>query len=59
MESFDKMVSHEGPQTAAPTPADGMDVTVHSQQEHRNHALTQHDPDHSTTMTSIPLQRRG
>jgi hypothetical protein len=33
---------------------DVMDVTVHSQQEHGNHALTRHDPDHSTTMTSIP-----
>jgi hypothetical protein len=45
--------------TAALTPADGTDVTVHSQQEHGNHALTQHDPIHSTTITSIPLQRRG
>jgi hypothetical protein len=48
-----------GPPTTAPAPADGMDVTMHSQQEHGNHALTQHDPDHSTMMTSIPLQRRG
>jgi hypothetical protein len=48
-----------GPPTAALTSTDGTDVTVHSQQEHGNHALTQHDPGHSTTMTSIPLQRRG
>jgi hypothetical protein len=31
----------------------------HSQQERKNHALTQCDPGHSTTMTSIPLQRWG
>jgi hypothetical protein len=49
----------QGPPTAPPAPADGMDVTVHSKQEHENHTLTQLDPDHSTTMTSIPLQRRG
>jgi hypothetical protein len=48
----------QGPPTTALTPADGTDVTVHSQQEHGNHALTQHDLGHSTTMTSIPLQRR-
>jgi hypothetical protein len=33
---------------------DGHDL--HSEQEHGNHALTQHDPGHSTTVTSIPLQ---
>jgi hypothetical protein len=27
-----------GPPTAAPTPADGTDVTVHSEQGHGNHA---------------------
>jgi hypothetical protein len=32
-----------GPPTAAPAPTDGTDVTVHSQQEHENHILTQHD----------------
>jgi hypothetical protein len=48
-----------GALTTAPTRADGTDVTVHSQQECRNHALTQHDPGHSTTTTSIHLQRRG
>jgi hypothetical protein len=32
------------PPTAAPTPGDGTDVTVHNQQEHGDHALTQHDP---------------
>jgi hypothetical protein len=42
-----------------PAPFDGTDMTMHSQQEHGNHALTQHDPSHFTTMTSIPLQRRG
>jgi hypothetical protein len=36
-----------------------MDMTVHSQQGHRNHALTRHDPGHSTMMTSIPPQQRG
>jgi hypothetical protein len=35
---------------------DGRD---HTKQEHGNHALTQRDPGHSTTTTSIPLQRRG
>jgi hypothetical protein len=48
-----------GPPTATLTPADGMNVTVHSQQEHENHALTQHDPGHFTMMTSITLQRWG
>jgi hypothetical protein len=47
-----------GPPTAAPAPANGTDMTVYSQQEHGNHALTQNDPSHSTTMTSIPLQQR-
>jgi hypothetical protein len=40
-------------------PADGTDVTVHSKQEHEKHALTQRDLGHSTTTTSIPLQRWG
>jgi hypothetical protein len=35
----------------------GTDMTTHSEQERGNHALTQHDPGHSTTTTSIPLQR--
>jgi hypothetical protein len=48
-----------GPPTMTPTPTDGIDVTVRSEQEHRNHALTQHDPRHSTTTTSILLQRWG
>jgi hypothetical protein len=59
MEPSGKTASHGDPQTAAPALADGTDVTVHSQQEHGNHVLTQHDPSHSTTTTSIPLQRRG
>jgi hypothetical protein len=46
----------QGPLTTTPTPADRMDVTVHSEQEHRNRALTQHDPGHSTTTMIIPLQ---
>jgi hypothetical protein len=48
-----------GALTTAPIPADGTDVTVLSEQERGNHALTQHDPSHSTTMTSIPLQQQG
>jgi hypothetical protein len=48
-----------GAPTVAPTPANGTDMTMQSQQEHGNHALTQHDPGHSTMMTSIPLQRWG
>jgi hypothetical protein len=48
-----------GPPTAAPAPTDGRDMTVHSQQEHENHALTQHEPSHSTTTASIPLQQWG
>jgi hypothetical protein len=36
-----------------------IDVTVHSQQGHRKHTLTRHDPGHSITMTSIPPQQRG
>jgi hypothetical protein len=59
VEPSGKTVSHGTPPTMAPAPADETDVTVHSQQEHGNHALTQYDPGHSTTMTSIPLQRRG
>jgi hypothetical protein len=34
-------------------------MTVHSEQKHGNCALIQHDRGHSTTMTSIPLQRWG
>jgi hypothetical protein len=45
--------------TMTPTPTDGTDVTVHSQQEHGDRALTQCDPSHSTTMIFIPLQQRG
>jgi hypothetical protein len=48
-----------GALTAAPIPADGTEMTVHSEQKHMNHALTKHDPGHSTTTTIIPLQRRG
>jgi hypothetical protein len=48
-----------GPPITAPTPCDGMDMTVHSEHEHGNHALTQHDPSHFTMMTSIPLQQQG
>jgi hypothetical protein len=48
-----------GPLTTALAPLDGMDVTMHSQQEHGNHALTRHDPGHSTTMASIPPQQWG
>jgi hypothetical protein len=44
-----------GALTMVPTPANGTDVTVHSEQEHGNYALTQHDPSHSTTTTTIPL----
>jgi hypothetical protein len=43
-----------GPPTTALAPIDGMDVTVHSQQEHENYALTRHDPGHSTMTTPIP-----
>jgi hypothetical protein len=32
-----------GAPSAAPAPADGTDVTARSQQQHRNHTLTQHD----------------
>jgi hypothetical protein len=45
-----------GAPTTTPTLADGTDVTAHSEQGYRNHTLTQHDPGHSTMMTSIPLQ---
>jgi hypothetical protein len=48
-----------GALTATPIPADGTDMTVHSEQERGNRALIQHDPGHSTTTTSIPLQRQG
>jgi hypothetical protein len=58
-EGHAKPSSKTGTPTTAPTPVDGMDMTVHSEQEHRNHALTQRDPGHSITTTSIPLQRRG
>jgi hypothetical protein len=43
-----------GPPTTTLATIDGMDVTVHSQQEHVNHTLTRHDPGHSTTTPSIP-----
>jgi hypothetical protein len=33
-----------GALTTTPTPTNGTDVTVHSEQERGNHALTQHDP---------------
>jgi hypothetical protein len=59
VEPSGKTWSHGGPPTTALAPIDGMDMTVHSQQEHRNHTLTRHDPGHSTTMTSIPPQQRG
>jgi hypothetical protein len=45
-----------GALTATPIPADGTDMTVHNEQELGNRALTQHDPRHSTTTTSIPLE---
>jgi hypothetical protein len=45
-----------GALTVVPIPADGMDVTVHSEHERGNRALTQHDPGHSTTTTSVPHQ---
>jgi hypothetical protein len=48
-----------GPPTMAPVPADEMDMTVHSEQERGNRALTLHDPGHSTMTTSILLQRWG
>jgi hypothetical protein len=44
-----------GPLTVVPISTDGMDMTVHSEQECGNRALTQHGPSQSTTMTSIPL----
>jgi hypothetical protein len=44
-----------GALTTAPTPTDGTDMTVHNEQERGNRALTQHDPGHFTTTTSIPL----
>jgi hypothetical protein len=47
-----------GPQHGARS-IDVVDVTVHSQQGHRNHALTWVDPGHSTTTTSIPPEQRG
>jgi hypothetical protein len=48
-----------GALTTTPIPADGTDMTVHSEQERGNRILTQHDPGYSTTTTSIPLQRQG
>jgi hypothetical protein len=44
-----------GALTATPIPTDRTNMTMHSEQERENRALTQHDPGHSTTMTSIPL----
>jgi hypothetical protein len=48
-----------GVPTTTPILTDGMDMTAHSKQERENCALTQYDPGHSTTTTSIPLQRWG
>jgi hypothetical protein len=48
-----------GALTASPIPTDGTEMTVHSEQEHGNRTLIQHDPGHSTMTISIPLQRRG
>jgi hypothetical protein len=45
--------------TMAPISTDRTDMTTYSEQERGNRALTQHDPGHSTTTMSIPLQRRG
>jgi hypothetical protein len=36
-----------GALTTVPIPADRADITMHSEQEHGNRALTQHDPSHS------------
>jgi hypothetical protein len=58
MEPLGKTGSHGGPNYGTHS-IDVMDVTMHSQQEHGNHTLTRHDPDHSTTMTSIPPQQRA
>jgi hypothetical protein len=56
MEPSGKAESHGVPTTTLIS-TNGTDMTTHSEQERGNHALTQHDPGHSTTTTSIPLQR--
>jgi hypothetical protein len=46
-----------GALTTTPTPADGTDVTMYSQQEHENHALTQHDPGHHNDIYTSTAMR--